>query len=770
MIKYLNKILISRSINNPILTLFISLSLTSLIAVGIIYVKQDDDMVNLLPDEIGSRKIFDEIQNDYGLTEYMYVAIGNENKNIFNQSDLNVIADLSNQFESLEIVDEVISITNLDKISLDQTDSSIVIDDLFTFPILNTNQIKKAVSYLNDNQTIKKRVVSKNNNYANIIIVPENIEGVYVLLSDEIHKITEKYENDYEFSFGGQAYVTGAVPGMVQEEVKVLLMFGLIIMCIILLINLRNIKAVLLIMFTIFSSLASMFGFMGWIYYFTESKDFYFTLMNTSMPIVLLTIANSDGVHVVSRFFKEFRKSKNSKIAIKNAMNNLFLPIFLTSITTSTAFLMLVFSPISSMIGYGVTIAFGIMWAWFLSNTALPSLITLLSWDPNSKAITQPGYIERLMKMFGRLVTKNPKRVLSLGIGITIFALIGLFLVTVEVQYNKMFRKGNIIRDSAEFLDEHLMGNVNVILRVSSDQGEESLKTPKNLKDIEKIHAYLDSKHYITSTISINDVVKQLHKTIMDEDKNYYTIPDSEQQINNLFFLYEMNEDSDLSSLINYESDEGIITGLMRTISTIEVPGLVEDMNTFIDENIYTNNKNLKFELTGMMIFIVDFIWLVIKSSAMSIGLSLLAIFSISALFFKSWRYGIMSTIPLISAIILNFGLMGWFGIELTHLTAILSSIILGVGVDFTIHYITEFQRIKRSKKSLDISEETIDHVGYPIILDAWSNMAFGALLLSTIIPLAQIGGLMIFAMVSTSIGALTLLASALEIFKLKMR
>ena len=129
-----------------------------------------------------------------------------------------------------------------------------------------------------------------------------------------------------------------------------------------------------------------------------------------------------------------------------------------------------------------------------------------------------------------------------------------------------------------------------------------------------------------------------------------------------------------------------------------------------------------------------------------------------------------MSTIPLISAIILNFGLMGWFGIELTHLTAILSSIILGVGVDFTIHYITEFQRMKRTKKISNISEETIDHVGYPIILDAWSNMAFGALLLSTIIPLAQIGGLMIFAMVSTSIGALTLLASALEIFKLKIR
>jgi len=769
MIKYINKILISACINKPILVLFISLSMTALITSGIGYVQQDDNMINLLPEEIGSRTIFQEIQDNYGKTEYMYVAIGNKNKNIFNRDDLDVIADLSTQFESLDIIDEVISITNLDKISLDPTDSSIVIDNLFEFPILHDGQIEQAIEYLNSNQTIKTRVVSKTNDYANIIIIPEDNEH-YVQLSKVLHNIAEKYKEDYELSFGGQAYVTGAVPGMVQKEVKILLLFGLLLMAIILLINLRNIKAVLLILFTIFSSLGSMLGFMGWIYHFTGSNDFYFTIMNTSMPIVLLTIANSDGVHVLSRFFKEFRKYKNPKIAIENAMNHLFLPIFLTSVTTSAAFLMLVFSPVSAMIGYGFTIAFGIMWAWFLSNTALPSLIILLKWNPNSKAISQPNYIEKLMKLFGRLVTKNPKKVLSLGIGITLFAIIGLFFITVEVQYTKMFRKGNIIRDSAEFLDEHLMGNVNIILRVSSDAGPESLKTPNNLRDIEKIQTYLDSTKNVTSTISVIDIVKQLHKTIMDEDQKYYTIPDSIQQINNLFFLYEMNEASDLSSLINYDADEGIIIALMKTFSTIEVPGIVENINGFIDKNIYSSNDDIKFELTGMMIFIVDFMWLVIKSSAISIGLSLLVIFCISTLFFRSWRYGLMSVIPLLGAITLNFGLMGWFGIELTHLTAILSSIILGVGVDFTIHYITEYQRIKNEKGLSHISEETIDNVGYPIILDAWSNMAFGALLLSTIIPLAQIGGLMIFAMLATSIGALTLLAAALEIFKLKMR
>ena len=141
MLEKLNKKLHFFYLNHPIFVIFVSLSLTILISSGIIYVKQDDDMVNLLPDEIGSRKIFDEIQDEYGLTEYMYVAVGNKNKNILNKNDLNIIADLSNQFESLSIVDDVISITNLDKISLDPSDSSIVIDDLFKFPISSSLEI-----------------------------------------------------------------------------------------------------------------------------------------------------------------------------------------------------------------------------------------------------------------------------------------------------------------------------------------------------------------------------------------------------------------------------------------------------------------------------------------------------------------------------------------------------------------------------------------------------------------------------------------------------
>ena len=135
----------------------------------------------------------------------------------------------------------------------------------------------------------------------------------------------------------------------------------------------------------------------------------------------------------------------------------------------------------------------------------------------------------------------------------------------------------------------------------------------------------------------------------------------------------------------------------------------------------------------------------------------------VCTIFFKSWEFGLLSIVPLATAVIVNFGLMGLFGIDLTHMTAILSSIIIGVGVDFSIHYCSEYKNLLENKKS-NKTATAIENVGHPILLDALSNMSFISLMFSTIIPMVQIGGLMVFAMLACSFGTLTLLASALEI------
>ena len=128
-----------------------------------------------------------------------------------------------------------------------------------------------------------------------------------------------------------------------------------------------------------------------------------------------------------------------------------------------------------------------------------------------------------------------------------------------------------------------------------------------------------------------------------------------------------------------------------------------------------------------------------------------------------------LSIVPLTSAVILNFGLMGIFGVDLNHMTALLSAVIIGVGVDFSIHYISDYRRNLINKMDVDkINLKTAQDVGYPVLLDVVSNMGFIALLFSILIPLNHMGGLMVFAMISTSFGTLTILASLIQILKVK--
>ena len=105
------------------------------------------------------------------------------------------------------------------------------------------------------------------------------------------------------------------MPGLIRNDAFSLMRFGLLIMICTLLLNLRSIAGVSMVLMVIVLSLVAMVGAMGWIYYFTGSNKFLFTLANTSMPIILLTIANSDGVHIVSKFFREIPEFSGSTFA-----------------------------------------------------------------------------------------------------------------------------------------------------------------------------------------------------------------------------------------------------------------------------------------------------------------------------------------------------------------------------------------------------------------------------------------------------------------------
>jgi predicted RND superfamily exporter protein len=296
---------------------------------------------------------------------------------------------------------------------------------------------------------------------------------------------------------------------------------------------------------------------------------------------------------------------------------------------------------------------------------------------------------------------------------------------------------------------------------------EGDMKDPETLSDMIALQEFMEEDEKVSISYSIANVVEQMHRTVMDDDPAFETIPDEREKVNNLFTMYSMSGDpDDFSSLVDYNYEVGLVTALSKIMSTDEIFAYVEKTDQYISANL---SSDLKINITGMMVVFRDLVILIIKSSIFSITFSLFVIGVIASIFFKRILWGVLAVIPLTSAVIINFGFMGYFGIELSHITAILSSIIIGVGVDFAIHYIAQFRRLSRTVNQDELSREVVDDVGYPIILDAASNMGFGALLFSSFLPIQYIGGLMVFAMVSTSLGTLTVLSALAELLKKKL-
>jgi len=439
-------------------------------------------------------------------------------------------------------------------------------------------------------------------------------------------------------------------------------------------------------------------------------------------------------------------------------MDTILVPIFLTSLTTIAAFSSLSFAPIKQLMGYGICISVGIAHAFILSTTFLPAAISIKKWDMSSSAVTRASVFERAITYFGKKVTSNPKLILSGGILIGLVGIIGLFYLKVDVNIASFFRQGTEFRDSIDFIDQEMTGTMDVRVRL-----EGSMKNPSTLNEMVDLQKMLENNKKVTTSYSIADVVKQMHRVVMDDDPEFESVPEVHDKVNNLFSMYSMSGDpEDFSTMVDYEYSVGLVTALSRVMSTDEIISIVERIEQYV-----SNLKSIENgSVTGMAVVIRDLVYLVVQSSVISIVMSVILIGLITSIFFKRILWGVMAVIPLSVAVVINFGFMGLAGIHLSHVTALLASVIIGVGVDFAIHYISQYIRLSKISEKDDLTNNVIEDVGYPIILDSASNMSFGALLFSTFIPVQYMGGLMVFAMISTSIGTLTFLAATAEILK----
>jgi predicted RND superfamily exporter protein len=291
--------------------------------------------------------------------------------------------------------------------------------------------------------------------------------------------------------------------------------------------------------------------------------------------------------------------------------------------------------------------------------------------------------------------------------------------------------------------------------------------------------ALFDSAAGTSTRMSGTDIVRELKRLVNYEGAAYYEIPvnpkrygktrpeELQQLVSNYLVLLAGDDDSE------YSNDPFEPTAIktiiqLRTIGDKDTNAIIDIINTYIMHNF---PETVRVMIGGGAIQEGAVTDLIVNSQIISLVVSVLVVFVIIALSNRSFVAGIIAAAPLAIAILGNFAVMGFFGIKLNIGTALIASLAVGIGIDYTIHFIEFFKHEYTADHSdgMGFLHRTFVSSGKAILINALSvGAGFGVLAFSQFRILAELGSLVALNMVITALVSLTIIPVLLTLIKPK--
>lgn len=297
---------------------------------------------------------------------------------------------------------------------------------------------------------------------------------------------------------------------------------------------------------------------------------------------------------------------------------------------------------------------------------------------------------------------------------------------------------------------------------------EGDIKDPAVLRQMERLCDHLEQEPTVTRTVSIVDYIKKMNRAFNGDSAQYYTLPETREAVAQYLLLFSISGDEDdLSQFVDYDYSQAQILARVNEASSVSLNNLLKDTRKYVRAEF--DEATFPY-VTGFVAVIGELMDIIVRGQMYSLLLSIVLVSLVCMLLFRSVVAGLLSIVPLTVAIILVFGLMGYSGIELNSATAMLSSIMIGVGIDYTIHFLYRFRHeVQAGYSAQEAVIQTLTTSGKGIIYNAMSVIVgFTVLLASGFLPIYFFGFLIVFSITACLLGALTFMPVLLVILRPK--
>ncbi len=755
-------------------------------AITIITQKHEEELIAFIHNTSGEIQfLLKEIQKD-GISRDDIYEIANLEKLIKSQkqSFSTLSAWLANLRINLFPLEEVNSFFTVEHIK--ETEYGLKVDPL----IGSVPDTREDLNYLEaeaiSNELFDKIYLSSDRKSTMITLelaYPEKYTNITTLLYSQLKKIIDGESGPEKIYIGGTP-ILWVMEGVHSEnDLKRLIPIVIVVIVSLLFIFFRNAQGIYLPMTVVLVSVIWTLGLISML-------KIKFTILGSVIPVVLIAIGTADAIHILTHYYGELRCGVDKESALRNTMDRMAKPIVMTSITTMVGFSSLAISEISDIRDFGIFTAFGIFSAMVFSLSIMPATLILQKFPIKTRHILRGG--ENQQNLFNRwgIFLQSAKWTVLPGI-IIMLCVSGYGASRVNIDYTPtgLFKSTTDIRQAHDFFDKYFAGVawINVVLR-SNNEGD--FAGPELLNQIDTIQEKIENHNVVGKVISIVNFIERMNYVMHGEEESHKRVPraveneiemswieeDGEEveveqevevrghdQIAQYLLLYEGAGGNELENVVDSQYKQANMRVLLRTDKSTENKQIISAIKLYC-KDILPGNIHVVFSgISTMIIVVAD---MIIQGQLWSIMISFVLVLFMISLMIRS-PLGIIGILPIGFTILSNYAIMTLFSVPLDVGTSIVSSIAIGIGVDYCIHFLVwKSDEKRRGVTTADATKLAITGTGKAITINAVVvATGFLVLVFSNFTPLIHFGWMVCVTMLICAVSTLTIIPTILFFF-----
>ncbi|MBL0059275.1 MAG: MMPL family transporter [Elusimicrobia bacterium] len=720
-----------------------------------------NDSYDFVIDRDPATDFFNKFRKIFEKDEFFVIAY--REPNLFTEPRLRELKELTESLENVEGVTDVVSLSNV--ADMRGTEDSFEADDFLheipTSPSALAALRRRALA----NPLYDRTLLSPDGQTTAIVVFTplpppgsdRDIEKEIRVLLGSVNKILAPYrERGRRFAVAGWPVTTFYMGEYMKADARLFFPISLFLTLVTIWFVFRNVRLLFVAGLGIVLTLMATLGLAG------LAK---ITINNASIAVVplVMALALSDIIHIFTHLDRRSLDESGGHPgkALGRVLKIVLFPCLLTSVNTGIGFFSYTFNSVLAIRSFGWLAATGMMFEFIVTFGFVAPLLTFFRSDRiyRSPEAHQEREIPRLLRWVHGGVTRHPWWPFLLCLAGLVWG--GWFTREVKVNTNleELFNSKSLLRQDTNFVRDNLAGieAVSIVFESTRD----AFKNPALLGQIDAIGQEIKANPRIHSLIGLGEYFKEMNKAFHAEDPAEYRLPKNQRMLEQFLLLYGRD---DLKDYITPAFDTTRVMIRASAPSSNESRDLVRAIQEVLDHHPIAG---VTATVTGSTALSVRTMKVMVDDQINNIGQTVIVIWLIMVGVLRSWGLALLFLLPNLFPIVINFGLMGFFGIPLDSGTSLIAASAFGIIVDDTVHFFVTFGAYrKRGFGIAQALEATTFEKGEAAVASFFIMViAFGVLTLSHFQPILMFGLLNIFILVVGMVGDQVFLKSIITLW-----